>query len=270
MEKIMISDIARLLRISPEAVRFYERKKIVEPERNEENSYRYFSQEDLRRLYDCRIYQSLGFSLNEIIDIATTASEERVEEMIANQEKALQEIISENTIALDRIRRIKEVPERVEQFLGKYHVVDSPHSLIAYHSENGILDQKNINHKFWDMVTNYYNLFVCSAKISPEIALDPNLSEVMACGFSCDYETGINLGLEPDGYVKELKPQLCVYTMFRAQPVVCAKNLEPIFKWMERHNYTQSGDIICHAPKITFDKGVDSRLYEVWVPIEEI
>ena len=268
-DRFLINDVARLLRVSPESIRFYEKKNIVSPVRDNENGYRYFTQADIRRLYDCRIYQSLGFSLTEIIEIFQSASAEKLEEMLGKKEKELELAIEENTRALRRIRRVSTAKEAIDRCTGRFYIQDSPHSLFAYHSEFSQLDRKNIGHRFWDCVSDYYNLFVCAAVISPEIARDPQLPQKMKCGFVVDYDTGLNLGLTAEEPVYELKPRRSVYTTFHAEPIVTAEHLAPALAWMEAHGHKLTGDIICNTPKISFDQGVDSRLYEVWLPIEE-
>lgn len=42
-KRITINDVANLLRASPETIRFYNKEKIISPERDNENSYRYFT-----------------------------------------------------------------------------------------------------------------------------------------------------------------------------------------------------------------------------------
>lgn len=268
-ERFLINDIARLLRISTESIRFYEKKKIVSPVRDNENSYRYFTQADIRRLYDCRIYQSMGFSLNEIIEIFQSASSEKLEEKLSSKEKELQLAIEENTRALRRIRRVSSAQETVNQCTGRFFIQNSPHSLFSYHSEFSQLNRKTIEHRFWDCVSDYYNLFVCAAVISPEIARDPQLPHKMKCGFVIDYDVGSELGLTAEAPVYELKPRRSVYTTFHAEPIVSAEHLAPALAWMEAHGHELAGDIICNTPKISFDHGVDSRLYEVWLPIDD-
>lgn len=267
--RFLINDVARLLRISSESIRFYEKKNIVSPVRDNENGYRYFTQADIRRLYDCRIYQSLGFSLTEIIEIFESASAEKLEDMLGRKEQDLERALEENSRALRRIRRLNAAKENVDRCTGRFYIQDSPHCLFSYHSEYSQLDRKTIEHPFWDCVAEYYNLFICAAVISPEIAQDPELESKMKCGFVIDCDTGLGLGLTPEAPVYELKPRRSVYTTFHAEPIVSAEHLAPALAWMEAHGHKLAGDILCNAPKISFDHGVDSRIYEVWLPIDD-
>lgn len=267
-KRITINDVAQLLRITPESIRFYEKKKIVTPQRDEENGYRYFTQADIRRLYDCRIYQSMGFSLAEVVDIFNDASSERLDHMIREKEAELTRIVEEDMHALRRIRQVKKSEENAAQFYGQFEIRQSGHWLASYHSSAGELDPEAIQHPFWQRVADHYNLFTCLAHITPELAMSEHLGERMKCGYTVDYDTAVKLGLGPGGPVKELRPRRCVYTMFHAEPIVNAQVLAPALEWIRAHQFELTGDILCRTKKIGFRDGGESRIYEAWFPVD--
>ena len=78
-----ISEVAALLGVSTDAVRFYEKKNIIHPGRNDNNRYRDFTQDDLTRLFDCKHLQNVGFSLSEIAEIITDTAPEDVSGMVS-------------------------------------------------------------------------------------------------------------------------------------------------------------------------------------------
>lgn len=268
-KKITINDVAQLLRITPETIRFYERKKLITPHRDGDSGYRYFTQADIRKLYDCRIYQSMGFSLAEIMDIFRKASPENLDEMVDAKEKDLHRIIAEDMHALERIQQVRAANDKAEHFYGKFYIMDSPHVLISFHSENGEIDTQAVRHRFWTCVADYYNLFTCAAYIAPNLARDAQLGEKMRCGYTIPVEAAEKLDLQPGGPVRELTPRRCVYTTFHAEPIVNAQVLSPALDWIEKRGLAVAGDILCSTIKITFRDGVESRLYEAWIPVEE-
>ena len=266
--KITINQVSQLLRITPETIRFYEKKNIVNPKRDAENSYRYYTQEDIRKLYDCKIYQSMGFSLQEVIDIFENASDEILNSMVEEKEKRLLEIIEADKQALERISQVRIANDKAEHCYGKYYIMDIPDMLVSYHSLNDELDQKAIQHRFWQCVADYYNLFTCVALIPRDIMKSDDLSAKMGMGFTIDIEDAKKLNLYADGIVKEIAPRRCVYTTFHAEPVISADSIAPALDWMDRHDLKLTDDIICRTIKITFRDGVESRLYEGWFPID--
>ncbi len=65
-EEYKVSDLARLLDLSNETIRYYESIGLVNPRHDEENRYRYFLSTDFSRLYNVKMLRSLGFGLQEI------------------------------------------------------------------------------------------------------------------------------------------------------------------------------------------------------------
>ena len=61
-----VSDIAGLLDLTPETIRYYESVGIVKPRHSELNRYRYYLSTDFSRLYNAKLLRSMGFSLAEI------------------------------------------------------------------------------------------------------------------------------------------------------------------------------------------------------------
>jgi DNA-binding transcriptional MerR regulator len=69
-----VSELARRVGITGEAVRYYVRTGLLHPARNAANGYRQFRAEELRRLRFIRQAQSLGFSLADIGTILQQAN----------------------------------------------------------------------------------------------------------------------------------------------------------------------------------------------------
>lgn len=64
-----IGEVASLLGITPQAVRYYEEEGIINPERNPLSGYRYYSAWDINMLMRIRTYRQQGFSMEEIRDV---------------------------------------------------------------------------------------------------------------------------------------------------------------------------------------------------------
>ena len=62
-----IGDMANLLGISQEAVRFYEKQGLINPRRDKKNGYRLYHAVDLNVLMRLRAYTSYGYTVNEAI-----------------------------------------------------------------------------------------------------------------------------------------------------------------------------------------------------------
>ena len=266
---LTIKDIAQLMRLSTETIRYYERKKIISPQRSENNDYRYYTQEDIRKLYDFKTYQELGFSVSDISDIFSKSSAHNLNERLSEQEIALEKQMRMHAQTMQRMRQIKSAIHLYKQYYGQYLITYSPHWLTCFHSPRSVFSKKNVAHHFWDLIATNFNDFTCTARVPLGIAKDRDCYTHMDRGYSIDFEKGIEFGLEPDGTVIEIPSCRCAYTVIQSEPVVNGEALNPIFDWINARNMNPCGDVLCGVNMITFNQNEDSRIYEVWIPIEE-
>ena len=65
-EEYKVSELAKLLDLTPETIRYYESVGIVNPRHDSGNRYRYYISNDFSRLYNVKLLRSLGFGLSDI------------------------------------------------------------------------------------------------------------------------------------------------------------------------------------------------------------
>ena len=79
MEKIYtISEIGKLLGLSNDAIRFYEKKGLVHPDINPENKYRMYTIQNVLELLDIIYYRHLDFSVSDICELSKSLDPKRV------------------------------------------------------------------------------------------------------------------------------------------------------------------------------------------------
>lgn len=101
---IGIFELADLFDITPEAIRKYEAKGIVQPIRDSANRYRKYSSWEVAKLVTSRSLSIEGFSLNQVSDILQT----RELDAHVNMLEALQERIAKEIIYKKRIIALLE------------------------------------------------------------------------------------------------------------------------------------------------------------------
>ncbi len=87
-----IGYVSKLLSMSPETIRFYEKQNIIHPVRREGSTYRDYSIWDIYDLYFCSCYRNIGFSVKEISHMIASCS---LDELIAMTEEK-QNLLSRN------------------------------------------------------------------------------------------------------------------------------------------------------------------------------
>ena len=63
---MQIKEVEKLTGISRQNIRFYERKGLLKPGRDTDNSYRLYSEEDVRRLKEVKLFRKLDMPLDEL------------------------------------------------------------------------------------------------------------------------------------------------------------------------------------------------------------
>ncbi|WDV46815.1 MerR family transcriptional regulator [Clostridiaceae bacterium M8S5] len=65
-KRYLISEIAKMFNITTNKLRFYEKKGVITSSRDDENNYRYYTNDDLLKIQLILIYRQIGFSINDI------------------------------------------------------------------------------------------------------------------------------------------------------------------------------------------------------------
>lgn len=73
-----ISEVAEVFNISTNKVRFYEKKGLIKPKRNDENDYRYYSEHDLIKLQTIIMYRELNLPIDSIRDMFKDESKDNI------------------------------------------------------------------------------------------------------------------------------------------------------------------------------------------------
>lgn len=268
MKKLFkINQVARLLNMSPDSIRFYEKKDIVMPIRDTQNDYRGFRQEDIWRLYDCKILQSMGFSISEITSIMTDVCIDDYNEMLKEKWDELELKIDTYQGMLMGIKRVQEA-KQVLQKKNVCYIQESPHLYTLCYTKHGVIDFELTKHHFLKTLVKHYHAFPPVAIIPQALAFSEKSLWDNTYGFCIDAQTAERYGITTEKPVLEYKPRRSVYVIIEAKPGLNSRSLKPVYEWMEEHNLQLTGDILGRMIRFNYDYGKDTRVYEVWLPIE--
>jgi len=101
--KLSISAISIAYGLTPEALRFYEEKGLLTPERAGISGIRRFSLNDVQRIGFIKSYQRQGFSLDEIKHILTACPKDELITMMDSKRAQLREQITLTSAIYDRM-----------------------------------------------------------------------------------------------------------------------------------------------------------------------
>ncbi len=92
-EEYTISQIAEMFNITTNKIRFYEKKGLLMPIRQNDNKYRKFNEEDIVRLQSILLYRSIGLSIDAIKNILKNNEKENYLTHFNNQWKLVNDEI---------------------------------------------------------------------------------------------------------------------------------------------------------------------------------
>lgn len=91
-----INKIARIVGITSESIRLYEKKGVLKSRKNPENNYRNYGPLDIGTILRCRSYAQYGFSVSEAAELINDCSLSTAHKRLVGQELYLRHEIERN------------------------------------------------------------------------------------------------------------------------------------------------------------------------------
>ncbi len=114
-----IGEVSTMLRIGIDAIRFYEKKGLVHPQKDKNNKYRIYTMTNILELLDIIYYRELDMSISDIIEIIQSGSKETMK-ILLNEKK---------NNALNRIRFEKQLVKKIELIESAYNTIENHHGI---------------------------------------------------------------------------------------------------------------------------------------------
>ncbi|NYB74692.1 MerR family transcriptional regulator [Sedimentibacter hydroxybenzoicus DSM 7310] len=124
--KYKINDVSKLIGISKEAIRSYEKVGIISPKRDDSNGYRTYDIEDVGIFIRSRIYKNWGFSQLEIKKLINETNLEETIDVLTDKEQVLQDKILEEIRILNNLKKWKKRYSEIEKLMGNFEIANSP------------------------------------------------------------------------------------------------------------------------------------------------
>ncbi len=259
-----IGDIANLLNISSEMVRYYEKKGVIKPKRDENNNYRVYSTMDVFAIHDAMQLKLFDIRLK---DFNTTKSNDYTRTVISHLEKyreKLKQNIEYETMLLNRIDTLIERNETTYVNQGNFWIKSiSPYYKIF------LLKSHNDSYGQYETPKNILSQ-IYSPNVMPfvdsvvEFDNDMNRWYIV---LDKRYSKCVSLSSE-DSEIEEQK--LCLCTIADMGEIGTFTNgcIKPLLEYAQKNGYRKAGNI----SGLLCSRGVDSEQYhrylELRMPVE--
>ena len=131
-----ISEISKLLGLSTDTIRFYEKKGLVHPHVNPENNYRMYTLMNVLELLDVIYYRHLDFPLSDIYELSKTLKPSYTIELIEKKEEETKRKIYYEQQLLKKISHIKSMFHMIEHHENECSIQDFKESIILFEGKD--------------------------------------------------------------------------------------------------------------------------------------
>lgn len=246
-----INELAKLLNVSTNTVRRYERFGHIKSIRNENNGYRYYNMTDINRLMAVKVFRNFGFAHNDIVKMKNYRIDELIE-MYSNHihdiDNSITHSLKVRNRLMDDLATLKSVNTNKNNLQFEYKV---SYSYVLYQSGDKILTDKNrrtIIHKYLYATPKVHMIYI----IRKESVEEGNL--LIHIGWALKISDLDELSMEMNEYVESYQHMEALTTLLKIPTIVNGisnMNKEQMYdicdepmKYMGEHNLSLAGDIM--------------------------
>lgn len=264
-----VGDVANILGIHPNTVRYFDKVGIVSPERDDSNGRRTYTPYEVYLLTLRRQYQNMGFSVAETDRIFKDYSLDEILKNFDEKCREQEEKIEREKLILLGTERLAKTIENIPYALNRCFLQKRP-AMWRHPHQNGVFftnDSNNIKARniFTKLMPfGYYSFKLLQNTSSDDernnVKWDMVLSPEVAEKYGFDKVPGTVF--EPE--------KTCIYTVFRIRSteVVSRKHLEYIDNFIHQNKLRISGDISGSVIINICENGEQVRYFEAWIPID--
>jgi DNA-binding transcriptional MerR regulator len=274
---LRIGDFAQLSRVSPKALRLYDRLGLLKPKKvDSTNSYRYYSATQLPRLNRILVFKELGFSLEQIKCLLDeNISPQEIRGMLRLRHSEIQQRLETDRIRLLQVEmRLQELERK--KSMSEYEIIikPSPSQLVA--ATLGVIsnyqDCEVIFPRLFDRVYHYaasqgIKHFGSSISIYHDTKLrDKNIP--VEAAISIPEKIADN---DREVWIYELpEVETMATAIHQGSFLSLGEAYNALLEWIEKHSYQIVGST--REIYLQYERNGDESQYvtEVQIPVEKV
>lgn len=268
-EKYKIGDVSRILGISTDLLRYYEKKGVVSPEKDKTNDYRYYDAWDINFLLDCMWYKNFGYAIDQVSEMISTYTADDINQLFLQTEDKLRQQIEHSQMLLKRSQQHRERLAKIQQWLGKVTLDQSPEIMRYLHRYNFYY---NNSPELQEVAVEWLKYMPFSNRcfeISQNVLLGKVHSGDYQWGSSLSTEYAEYFGVKEQGPVQHIPSCTSLYSVFSSsgKGAFTARHLDYIVDYAQAHNYEIIGPARGNLITSVVSGDKLTGYFEVWIPI---
>jgi DNA-binding transcriptional MerR regulator len=263
-----IGEVSKILGISSEAIRYYERQGDIKSKHvDSESGYRYYTALDVYVLMRLRMYRNCGFSVQEGSELLNHCTLEELADRMVEKQEDVKRAIEWNKRLLAAMEKMADTYRSVGEMAWRCRVENSPAMYrFRFLTQGEFLDDKRAMRQ----MTKWMDKM-------PVVALTPFFmqedilkgNEKYGIGMCVMEEDAEFVGIDDVEVELEYLPSVpCVYTVIQAdsgKELNCGM-LAHVLDYMTENGMELTGDAIAKTVTTVFHSTLHERVHEVWLP----
>lgn len=270
MREYRINELSKILNLSAETLRHYERLGIIHPRRDGENGYRYYTNSEFNALIESKWLRSLDFSLPELQQLLCSDDLQTYDSRCGQKELEILRTIDACQRKLKKIHDMRRSIRNLNDNLGKLSIVKTEQLIFqpCRSDRELFLDPETVelNWAWMERMPDVRHSFMLTHQApGAQDTFDSYL-----IGFSLPYQEAIRDPALFGSRTEILPPSIAIYSIYYIAPG--SHTLEAV-ETQVLSRIRQAGCQICGVPyghQIARAK-VDEHIcpfFEIWVPVE--
>ena len=265
-----IGDVSKILGISPDLLRYYEKKGVVMPEKDENNDYRYYDFWDINFLLDCLWFKNFGFSIDQIADMVQIPSADELSDLFLGKEDELHAQIARSQLLLQRSKEHREDLQKAKNDLGTIRITESPEYIRYLNRYTDTFptspELQHLSHDWLALMPFTRRCFEISKK---DLLSDDGKDYAWGLSLDMDYVRRLNVSTAHP--VVHIAPHRSIRSVFKStgKGNFSPELLSYLVDYCQENHLTITGpargNLLCSVRA----EGSDlTGYFEVWIPIE--
>ena len=262
-----IGDVAKILGISPDLLRYYEKKGVVRPVKDKNNDYRYYEPWDINFLLDCLLYKNFGFGIDEIAEMVNQADYDDLLDRLEGKERELEAQLRHQQLLTQRGQEHLAQMQQARQYLGRCDIRSSPEIVRYLNRYNFIYDKSEELQQLSQQWLKYMPFTTRYFEIERDTLLQGG--DTYAWGFSMDVKYVDEFGVAIEPPIARMPVQRCLHSVFTSSGKTgfSPQHLTYLLDYAQAHHLEvvgpAQGNLLCSV----VDGGKITGYFEVWIPI---
>lgn len=266
--KYLIGDVADLIGLSRDTLRYYEKRGILSSQRGE-NGYRYYTDQDISRLIGILYQRKMDLRLNDMESLCV--ADNTIEKMSAIMDSRLKEEelkIRFHQQNIARLQLTKADCEDIRYNLGKISLLDFPSAyIIVPHMElsDSVTQWFRYSAQYSGLDMMYtFSEFTWSQKDGQTLRMEHKNTQLVLYEYLKDF---VDYPITTDT-ARTPRSMLCVSSCCAcASSIPSSQDLLPLIQWAEKQGFLVSGLFYStYATRGRMD-GMDTWFVRIYLPV---